>query len=632
MAPVLPALGSLLTGSGWMTLGILPVVMAALTVLRYNNMDPESRPTNTKTLLRAYDFIVIGAGSAGAVVANRLSENPDWKILLIEAGGDENEISDIPSLAGYLQLSELDWKYKTEPPMGDSAYCLAMVGDRCNWPRGKVLGGSSVLNAMIYVRGNKNDYDQWERLGNSGWGYKDVLPYFKKSEDNRNEYLLRTPYHSKGGYLTVQESPWHSPLAAAFVKAGEELGYENRDINGERQTGFMIAQGTIRRGSRCSTSKAFLRPIRLRKNLHIAMETQALRLLFDKSGPVPKAVGIEILRDGRKHIIRAKKEIISSAGAINSPQLLMVSGIGPEEHLQGLNIPIIKNLSVGHNLQDHVGLGGLTFIVDGPVTFKKERYQTLSVALQYILNERGPLTSLGGVEGLAFVNTKYAPSGGDWPDVQFHFAPSSVNSDGGEQIRKILGLRDRIFNTLYKPLINAETWTILPLLLRPLSTGYIRLQSKNPLHYPLIEPNYFQHRRDIETLIEGIRIAFNVSASAAFQKYNSRPLLTPMPGCAMFELFSDEYWECSLRHFTFTIYHPTSTCKMGPPTDPEAVVDPRLRVYGVDGLRVIDASIMPIIVSGNPNAPTIMIGEKGADMIKEDWGYVNTKPFDDGIM
>uniref|UniRef100_A0A8D8TCL7 Glucose dehydrogenase [FAD, quinone] n=1 Tax=Cacopsylla melanoneura TaxID=428564 RepID=A0A8D8TCL7_9HEMI len=231
MPPVLPALGSLLTGSGWMTLGILPLLMAALTVFRYNELDPESRPTNTKTLFRAYDFIVIGAGSAGAVVANRLSENPDWKILLIEAGGDENEISDIPSLAGYLQLSELDWKYKTEPPMGDNAYCLAMVGDRCNWPRGKVLGGSSVLNAMIYVRGNRHDYDQWESLGNPGWGYKDVLPYFKKSEDNRNAYLLRTPYHSKGGYLTVQESPWHSPLAAAFVEAGEELGYENRDTD-----------------------------------------------------------------------------------------------------------------------------------------------------------------------------------------------------------------------------------------------------------------------------------------------------------------------------------------------------------------------------------------------------------------
>ncbi|XP_025417939.1 glucose dehydrogenase [FAD, quinone]-like, partial [Sipha flava] len=230
---------------------------------------------------------------------------------------------------------------------------------------------------------------------------------------------------------------------------------------------------------------------------------------------------------------------------------------------------------------------------------------------------RGPLTS-SGVEGLAFVNTKYADPSGEFPDIQFHFAPSSVNSDG-DQIRKITGLRDAVYNTVYKPLVNAETWTLLPLLLRPKSTGWVRLKSRNPLVYPIIEPNYFAHREDVQVLVEGIRIAFNVSNTAAFRKHNSRPLLTPMPGCKKFELFSDEYWECALRHFTFTIYHPAGTCKMGPGTDPDAVVDHRLRVHGVRGLRVVDASIMPTIISGNPNAPVIMIGEKGADMIKEDW-------------
>ncbi|KAJ8958490.1 hypothetical protein NQ318_002284 [Aromia moschata] len=536
-------------------IGLVPVFAAGLAFMRYYSMDPEAHPVNVRH----------GLGQRGAVVASRLSEIANWTVLLIEAGGDENEISDIPSLSGYTQMSQFDWMYQTSPP-GESPYCLAMIGDRCNWPRGKVLGGSSVLNAMIYIRGNKLDYDYWEQQGNPGWSYMDVLPYFIKSEDNRNPYLTRTPYHGTGGYLTVQEAPWRTPLSIAFLQAGRELGYQVRDCNGKDQTGFMLSQGTIRRGSRCSTSKAFLRPVRNRRNLHVAMYAQVTKLMIDPK--TKRAYGVKMIRNDRQQFVRARREIILSAGAIGSPQILMLSGIGPKDHLESFGIPVYSDLKVGYNLQDHVGLGGLTFIVDAPITFTKKRFQTMAVAME----------------------------SGKWPDIQFHFAPSSVNSDP-DQVRKITGLRDSVYNTVYKPLKDAETMDN-------------SCRSFCDREVP----------EDIQTLTEGIRIALNVSGTKAFQRFNSRPHKIPFPGCRQYAFDTDEYWECSIRHFTFTIYHPTSTCKMGPSTDPDAVVDPRLRVYGISNLRVVDASIMPTIVSGNTNAPTIMIGEKASDMIKEDWG------------
>lgn len=476
---------------------------------------------------------------------------------------------------------------------------------------------------MLYVRGNRHDYDHWESLGNPGWGYDQALYYFKKSEDNRNPYLQQSPYHGTGGYLTVQESPWRTPLVVAFVQAGMEFGYENRDINGEFQTGFMIAQGTIRRGSRCSTAKAFLRPIRLRRNLHTALNAQVTRIIIN---PITmKATAVEFYRDGRKQVVRAKKEIILSAGAINSPQILMLSGIGPKEHLQKVGIKCLRDLRVGDNLQDHVGMGGLTFLIDKPVAIVQDRFQAAPMTMHYVANGRGPMTTLGGVEGYAFVNTKYANLTGTWPDIQFHMAPASIGSDNGVQVRKVLGITDEVYDTVYRPIANRDAWTIMPLLLRPRSRGTIRLRNSNPFQSPKINANYFDDPHDMEILVEGAKMALEVSEAKVFKQFGSRLHRTKLPGCKNFKFGTDKYWECHIRHITMTIYHPVGTAKMGPAWDPEAVVDPRLRIYGVEGLRVIDASIMPTISSGNTNAPVIMIAEKGADLIKQDWLSITDK-------
>jgi len=599
-----------------------PWLIASIAYYHYASVDPERRPVDQKDLYSEYDFIVIGGGSAGAVVANRLTEEPKWRVLLLEAGGDETEISDVPALAAYLQLGRMDWKYKTEPQPGRA--CLGHTDGRCNWPRGKVLGGSSVLNYMLYVRGNKLDYDHWEQDGNPGWGYENVLHYFKKSEDNRNPYLAATKYHRSGGYLTVQEAPWRTPLATAFVEAGVEMGFENRDANGEFQTGFMIPQGTIRRGSRCSTSKAFLRPIRHRKNLHIAMHAFVTKILID---PVTKiAYGVRFKRNGHMFTIKARKEVILSAGSLNSAQILMLSGIGPKWHLDQLGVPVIEDLPVGENLQDHYGTGALAFTVEKPVTLVQTRYENIPSVLKYAMFGSGPLTVLGGVEGMAWIPTKFQNRSKDWPDIEFHFVSGSLGSDGGRQVRKVHGVGDRMWQ-MFRPLAFRDSWSIIPMLLRPKSRGNVRLQSANPYDKPLFNAGYFTDHSDLLTLVEAVKFALSLAETTSFKKYGTRFWdQVPMPGCEQTELWTDEYWACICRQYTTTIYHYSGTAKMGPPTDTEAVVNHELKVYGVRGLRVIDASIMPKIPSGNTNAPVIMVGEKGADLIKEYWyGYQKSK-------
>ncbi|XP_046815226.1 glucose dehydrogenase [FAD, quinone]-like [Vespa crabro] len=596
-------------------LSIIPILISALTYFNYYLMDPENQPRVTKNLLKEYDFVVVGGGSAGSVVVNRLTENPEWSVLLLEAGGHETEITDIPILSLYLHKSKLDWKYRAQSQ--DSA-CQAMNDQRSCWTRGKVLGGSSVLNTMLYIRGNRRDFDQWESFGNPGWGYDDVLPYFKKSQDQRNPYLARnTKYHSTGGYLTIQDSPYNTPLGPAYLQAAEEMGYKIVDVNGQQQTGFAFFQYTMRRGARCSSAKAFVRPIKFRKNFHLSLWSHVTRVLIDPS--TKRAYGVEFIRNGRIETVLAKKEVILSAGAINTPQLLMLSGIGVKNHLEDLGIPVIQDSpGVGQNLQDHIALGGLTFLVEPKISLVFTRLMSINTALRYAITENGPLTSSVGLEVVGFLSTKYANQTDDWPDIEFLITSITINSSG-KVSKNAFCLKDNFYDEVYGGITNRDSFHIIPMILRPKSRGYVKLKSKNPLDYPLMYHNYLTNPDDVNVLREGVKAAIAFAETSSLKRLGTRFHSKPLPNCKHLPMFTDEYWECAIRQYTMTIYHMSCTAKMGPRSDPMAVVDPSLKVYGVEGLRVIDASIMPTITSGNINAPVIMIGEKGSDLIKKDW-------------
>ncbi|KAL7643300.1 UNVERIFIED_CONTAM: hypothetical protein RMT77_006592 [Armadillidium vulgare] len=581
---------------------LIPGLLISTFYLAFKPSNTERNPPNAKVLKPEYDFIIVGAGSAGAVVANRLSETPDFQVLLLEAGGDETGITDTPAFAFNIFGTEKDWNYTID---SDSKFCLSEIDKKCLYPRGKILGGSSAVNLMAYVRGNKRDYDQWASAGNYGWSFEEVLPYFKKSEDNRNPTFAKNKrYHSTKGELTVSDERWTPPLCEIFVKAGQELGYNRGDINAENQTVFAIPQLTMRDGYRCSTNKAFLVPAGKRKNLDIAKYSHVTKVLIDPA--TNRAYGVRFFRYGEYHDVLARKEVILSAGAINTPQLLMLSGIGPKDHLKDLNIPLIKDLPVGFNLHDHFGFF-LRFSTDKPVTFTPERYNNLLTNMTYELFQKGPLSSPTD-DGTAFVNSKFQDPKDDYPDLQLVLLSFNSSSDGN-----ITNKQWQLSNE------HIETFSIIIVLNRPLSRGRLFLRSNNPFEKPVLKMNYFDNENDVKRLADGGRIVLDLIKTKVFKRINAKHIYSRIPWCPKALPPSDEYFECLMRYNTEIGYHACGTAKMGPKSDPKAIVDPELRVRGISNFRVVDASIMPKVLTGNINAPTIMIGEKGSDLIKATW-------------
>jgi choline dehydrogenase len=526
-----------------------------------------------------FDYVIIGAGSAGCVLANRLSANGRHSVLLLEAGPKDTNIW-IHVPIGYGKLfkeKSVNWMYQTEPEPG-------LGGRQVFQPRGKVLGGSSSINGLLYVRGQHEDFDRWRQRGNVGWGYDDVLPYFKKAE---NQQRGADDYHGSDGPLSVSDWRHEDPLSEAFVKAAVETGIPfNPDFNGASQEGAGFFQTTTRRGRRASSAYSYLKPAKNRGNLHIETSALAQRIVFEGK----RARAVEYKQNGNLRTALARKEILVSGGAYNSPQLLQLSGVGPADLLKARGIDVVLDApGVGNDLQDHLQVRIVTRcaqritlndVVNHPV-------RRVMAGVRWALARSGPLTIAAGTSGAFFKTNPRLAS----PDIQIHFIPFSTDKMG-ESLHPFSGFTASVCQ------------------LRPESRGSLKIRSADPSAPPEIRINYLATETDRTAFIDGVRILRRILAAPALKEYCVEEVY---PGA---RVTSDEDVLDFCRKTGSTVYHPTSTCRMG--NDPLAVVDQRLRVRGIEGLRVVDASVMPDLMSGNTNAPTIMIAEKASDMILED--------------
>ena len=523
------------------------------------------------------DFVIVGAGSAGCVLAARLSEDPATRVVLLEAGGEDRSMwIHIPLGFGKTFADpRVNWCYETEPDPGAG-------GRKIFWPRGKVLGGSSSINGMVYIRGQHEDFDLWRQMGNPGWSSTDVLPYFKRAE---HQTRIADEWHGTGGPLCVSDVTEGHPICEAFIRACIEAGLQrNDDFNGARQDGVGYHQTTTRRGKRCSTAVGYLRPAMKRPNLRVVTRAHTERVLFEGR----RAVGVAFTRDGTPETVRARREVVLCGGAIGSPQILMLSGVGPGEHLAGLGVEVVHNLpGVGQNLQDHYS-AAIKLKSKHPITINDvmlSKFRMLKSGLDYFLFRKGALTVITAEVAL-FARTRPELA---TPDVKFSIATFSA---------------DRPQDGLHR----WSGFTLLIYQLRPESRGEIRLKTPRAQDAPAMHPSYLAAETDRRTIVDGLKLGRRLLDSRWMQDFIEAEYL---PGASV---QTDAQLLDYARRNGGTVFHPTSTCRMGP--DPMSVVDAELRVHGLEGLRVADASVMPTVISGNTNAATIMIAEKASDMMR----------------
>ncbi|XP_056642972.1 glucose dehydrogenase [FAD, quinone]-like [Diorhabda sublineata] len=565
-----------------------------------------------------FDFIVIGSGSAGSVVSNKLSENKNWKVLVLEAGGYPSALSDIPGLMFFLHGTDEDWQYKTEPT---TKSCLGFKNGQCSWPRGKVFGGTSVFNAMLYIKGYKKDYDQWAQLGNTGWDWETVRHYFKKIENVQDPNA--SDQYGRNGYMMLSKISivLGEMLVKAMREAFENMGYSSlQEEEPAYPMGTLEAYQCNKDGVRYNAAKAFLGKVKERPNLFTSLHSFVNKILIDPS--TKTATGVEVKIGGKILKLKAKKEVILSAGSINSPQILMLSGIGPKEHLESLNIKVLKDAPVGYNLEDHmINIG--TLVTFSPECCKAETFQ--DQLYQYFMYQKGFLATSGIMNFWNFFNTR---NDSHYPNIQNHYFFYPLNHQHYlEQFLKSAGVKPEIVADSMEYIKRRPSVIVGNTLMNPKSKGRLTLKSSNPEDKPLIESGYFTDAEDddLQVLLESIRFVEKMMQTPPLNKFDPQILRLNLPDCDKYEYRSDDYWKCSLRHLTTTLYHPTGTCKMGPVGDKTAVVDPKLKVHGIKNLRVADASIMPIIVSANTHAPSMMIGHKAGVMITEQWSNQKTE-------
>lgn len=521
--------------------------------------------------------------------------------------------SQIPLWYFPLQNTEHDWQFRSEP----SDKACRSIKNGCFWPRGKMLGGTHSLNGGVYMRGNKGDYDGWHRMGNTNWDWENVLKYFKRSETNANRTFVNYQsgkWHNSDGELSIDH--YHQPeeIRNVFIEAAKEFGYDFvNDLNADKPLGYANAQGTLKNGERHSTAKSFLVPAKNRPNLHVIKYAQVTKILIDSTNSV---TGVEFeYKKNHKFVAKAKNEYILSTGAVSTPQLLMLSGIGPKKHLTKFGIEVKKDLAVGKNLQDHL-IVPIVFQFHKSTAEPQPPLQVLDDLYNFAIHRKGPLSGIGTINLVGMINTV---NHSGYPDIELqHFNQRKQSAE----LKTLLYAMDYEENVI-KPILEAndegETNMVYVELLRPKSSGEILLRSNSPYDAPRILANYLERDEDVQTLLRGIRYQTNFINSETFKKHEGKLIRIPFDDCDKHEYMSDDYWVCYMSHMATTVYHPVGTAKMGPHNDRSAVVDDKLKVKGVNGLRVIDASVFPTQVSGNTNAAVIMVAEKGSDLIRADW-------------